>query len=118
MRSTRCTPGDSLIEIPSGKLVGFVSTPASSLAPAAHISSVETANTFGFCLYRVSDNNPLITLGIDSECSPRSTFNLDGSRLAWGNRDGTVTVCYLAEVQRPWPRSGSVGEPRTAHDGG
>jgi hypothetical protein len=93
-------PLNSLIEIPSGKLVGFVDPPASSMGPLAHFSAAETATAFGFSLHRMGDPLPLVTLGIDIECSPRSTFNLDGTRLAWGNRDGTVTVCYLAEVQR------------------
>jgi WD40 repeat protein len=93
-------PLNSLIEIPSGKLVGFVDPPASSMGPLAHFSAAETATAFGFSLHRMGDPLPLVTLGIDIECSPRSTFNLDGTRLAWGNRDGTVTVCYLAEIQR------------------
>ena len=30
----------------------------------------------------------------------RPTFSQDGALLAWGNRDGTVTVCHLEDVQR------------------
>jgi hypothetical protein len=95
------SPGPaSLIELSSGRLLGYVDPPAGALGPGARLSTVDTASGFGYALYRRGERIPLVTLGIDTMCSPGSTFSSDGSRLAWGNRDGTVTVCYLAEVQR------------------
>jgi hypothetical protein len=98
------TPGlnaYSLFEIPSGKWVGVVDPAASALGPGGRLASIETANRRGFSLYRVGDKTPLVTLGIDSlSAEGYWAFSEDGARLAWGNQDGTVTVCYLAEVQR------------------
>jgi hypothetical protein len=31
---------------------------------------------------------------------PRQAANLAGTHLAWGNADGTVTVCNLREINR------------------
>jgi hypothetical protein len=89
-----------LIELSSGKLVGYVDPPAAALGPGARLSTLDTASGFGLALYRRGEKSPLVTLGIDTMCSGGSTFSSDGSCLAWGNRDGTVTVCYLTEVQR------------------
>jgi eukaryotic-like serine/threonine-protein kinase len=92
-------PGTAtVVEIPSGKFVDFV-IPCDALAPGARFLSVHTPTAFGNALYRRGDQQPLVTLGIDSLCFG-GTFSVDGSRLAWGNQDGTVTVCYLEEIQR------------------
>jgi hypothetical protein len=95
-------PGpSSLIDVASGKLVGFLDPHASALGPGARLFAVGTQNGFGFALYRNGEKTPLVTLGIDTLSSDGHwTFSLDGSLLAWGNRDGTVTVCYLTEIQK------------------
>jgi len=65
------------------------------------MSAVQTSNRFGFSLYRAGEPNPLVTLGIDMlSVEESATFSGDGTRLAWGNQDGTVTVCDLPEIQR------------------
>ena len=90
----------SLIEIPSGKWVGSIDPPAESLGPGARLSCVATANHFGHSLHRVGNQIPLVTLGIDFLSTEGYwTFSNDGVRFAWGNRDGTVTICYLPEIQ-------------------
>ena len=37
-------------------------------------------------------------------CSP--LFSRDGSRVAWGNSDGTVTVCYPEAIRGQLDRVG------------
>lgn len=41
---------------------------------------------------------PAITLGIDQPTIQRPQFDQAGNQLAWGNTDGTVTVCNLEEI--------------------
>jgi hypothetical protein len=57
---------------------------------------------FGCQLCRAREANAFITLGIDSRVSSINTpqFNLAGTHVAWGNTDGTVTVCDLPEINR------------------
>jgi WD40 repeat protein len=56
----------------------------------------------GVLLFRRGRTEPLITLGIDFSDfdSKFPQFNLAGTHLAWGNADGTVTVCDLPEINR------------------
>ena len=84
----------------------------------------------GFARCALSGEAPLVNLQSVSESpSSRPKFSLDGRLLAWGNQDGTVTVCDLEEVNhwlgkvelgwrstrvrssnfaRPFPTQGSV----------
>jgi len=97
-------PERSLIEIPSGKLIDVLDPPgwsnAQALGPAARLMAAIPPSGFGRILYRRGNKHPLVTLGIDSTTTDTWRFNFDGSRLAWGNDDGTVTVAYLDEVQK------------------
>jgi len=55
--------------------------------------------TGGFALCALSDETLLVNLQPVSESqSSRPKFSLDGRLLAWGNEDGTVTVCDLDEM--------------------
>ena len=102
------TDGSSaLLEVPSFKFVGRLPTPG-ALAPEARLIANDTRNHFGCELLHRNDVVPFVALGIDQQVGPgRAVFNADGSLLAWGNRDGTVTVCRLEEVRR---RLTSVGQ--------
>jgi WD40 repeat protein len=52
-------------------------------------------------LFRLGEQTPLIGLGIDKPMiSEEARFNRAGTQLAWGNTDGTVTVCDLEQVRR------------------
>jgi hypothetical protein len=89
-----------LLEVPSFKFVGRLADP-SALAPGATLIASAPKNQFGYALLHRDDLQPFVTLGIDQQVGPgRAVFNSDGTLLAWGNRDGTVTVCRLEDVRR------------------
>jgi serine/threonine protein kinase/WD40 repeat protein len=91
----------TLIEVPSGKWLGGIDPAGCALGPDAHIWATNDENRFGFTLHRQGDPTPLVKLGEDTlSAEGYPTFSSDGSRLVWGNQDGTVTVCYLPEIQR------------------
>jgi hypothetical protein len=52
----------------------------------------------GAIIYR--DNTPLVTVGVYSDPGGDPQFDSAGRQLAWGNKDGTVNVCDLAEISR------------------
>lgn len=55
----------------------------------------------GMSLVRSDHPAVVVRLGLDQVASSRdSTFSSDGAHAAWGNIDGTVTLCDLAEVRR------------------
>jgi WD40 repeat protein/tRNA A-37 threonylcarbamoyl transferase component Bud32 len=43
---------------------------------------------------------PLVVLGIDEAVTAMPVFDRSGDRLAWGNADGTVTVCRLSAIRK------------------
>ena len=52
-------------------------------------------------LYRQEESKPLVTLGLDlSITTPQPQFSPDGTRIAWGNADGSVCLCDIEEVHR------------------
>jgi serine/threonine protein kinase/WD40 repeat protein len=89
----------ALIEIPTGKFVDFVNQ-SGAYSPGARLVSVELPNGYGNALLRRRGEQLLVRLGIDTRSTSPGIFSLDGSRLAWGNQDGTVTVCYLEDIQK------------------
>jgi hypothetical protein len=58
--------------------------------------------SFGFRLHRRGEPGALVTLGTESLPSnvDDALFNPSGTHVAWGNVDGTVTVCDIQEVRR------------------
>jgi WD40 repeat protein len=91
----------TLIKIPTGEFVDSIAGPFQAVGPGARFLAMKAPNGLGYSLRRRDQTTPLITLGIDTLAEEgRPTFSRDGALLAWGNRDGTVTVCHLEEVQR------------------
>jgi hypothetical protein len=90
------------VAIPDGTPLGPAIPPAEAMSPGADLLAVRRNDSFGFALHRRGDKHPLVVLGIDTLIAPpeRAAFSHDGSLLAWGNRDGTVTVCRLEDVRR------------------
>jgi len=50
-------------------------------------------------LFDAPGQAPLLTLAVDPCAASGVRFNAEGTRLAWGNADGTVTVCHLDEME-------------------
>jgi serine/threonine protein kinase/dipeptidyl aminopeptidase/acylaminoacyl peptidase len=57
-------------------------------------------------LFRDPENRPLVNLVIDGQRTSNSLFTASGKEAAWGNRDGTITVCDLEEIQRQLSAAG------------
>jgi serine/threonine protein kinase/WD40 repeat protein len=101
-------PGEermTLVEMPAGTARG--SLPASGrLGPGAEwwltTAAGDTSHQFfGFRLHRRGEADPLVTLGTDTLIAgDLAVFNVSGTHVAWGNADGTVTLCDIQEVRR------------------
>jgi hypothetical protein len=55
---------------------------------------------FGLTLHRRGEQRPLVTLAPYDLLSGGQLFNVAGTHIAWGNADGTVTVCDIQEIRR------------------
>jgi WD40 repeat protein len=88
----------TLVTMPLGQIVSNSET-AGVLGPGAKLLAGVTR---GLALFRRGSQRPLVTLGIDSLSARNDSVSFDstGNRLAWGNTDGTVTLCDLEEVRR------------------
>jgi WD40 repeat protein len=54
----------------------------------------------GFTLMASNISRPLLRVGIDASSTRSSCFNSTGDLFAWGNGDGTVTLCNLKDIHR------------------
>jgi len=52
----------------------------------------------GISVFDGHRSTPLVTLGMETATLGPVTFDLAGTQLAWGNPDGTVTVCDLKRI--------------------
>jgi len=90
-----------LVKCPSGELVETVERGPIAIGPHGHLLAFNRGDGLGYTLFRRGEKRPLVTLGIDSmPAEGRPAFNLDGTHVAWGNQNGTVTVCDIPEIQR------------------
>ncbi len=94
----------TLLEFPTGKYVGRLDSQPTCLSPQAalwvYIGTPDDPRC-GLWLFR-RDEAPrlaLLGLGLDSQVT-RATFSRDGTLVAWGDADGTVSVCSIPTVQR------------------
>jgi WD40 repeat protein len=60
----------------------------------------------GCTLFDDPTKPPLIWLGIDGDPAIDLKFDASGNLLAWGNEDGTVTVCDLKEINARLSQAG------------
>jgi hypothetical protein len=90
------------LDLPSGKVIGTLPNGPEAFPPL-HVYRLEpsTKQYQAFTLHRRQDGKTLLTLGIDrgSESAGGIAFNSAETHVAWGNADGTVSVCNIQEVQ-------------------
>jgi len=92
----------TLVEMPSRQLVGTVGFYPTSLSPGNKYQIVQTNHPSSrVTLLQWEDRAILVNFDIDSQSAEHGVpFDAAGSRVAWGNKDGTVIVCDLNEVNR------------------
>jgi WD40 repeat protein len=91
-----------MLELPSSKRISEVK--GGAVSPNLRYTC-DRPDPFGLELFRREDGKLLVHLGIDKEVIAWA-FHPAGTHFAWGNADGSVMVCDIAEVQR---RLASVG---------
>lgn len=95
-----------IYEVPSLKLAGQVNSPIVSVNRGVMRWVKLVAETLDsptlILLNQEGKTEPLLRIVRDIESSNLSGCGLspDGDTIIWGNRDGTVTVCDLNEIQR------------------
>jgi WD40 repeat protein len=96
-----------LVKCPSGELLETLERGPIAIGPGGRLLAFNLSDSFGFALSRREGKRPaasplhLVTLGIDLMAAEgRPTFSSDGTLLAWGNQNGTVSVCDIPEIQR------------------
>jgi serine/threonine protein kinase/WD40 repeat protein len=91
----------ALLEMPSGKRVAVLKEAPCCLGPQATYWVRKNGSLGGFLLFHRDAMAPVVALGLDVPSdSVEQAFNAAGTHLAWGNGDGTVTVCNIPEVQQ------------------
>jgi serine/threonine protein kinase/WD40 repeat protein len=82
------------------KYVATVPRIFEALGPGATLKAVRQERPpFGVSIHRGDSQTPLVTLGLNVSAY-RVQFDTDGRHMVWGNRDGTVTLANLTEVNR------------------
>jgi hypothetical protein len=90
-----------LVRPTSGQVLGRRRRGGGCLSPGLALVGTPGDSGWGYSVNRGDDPAPLVTLGIDRRVSSvLRSFSPDGQRLAWGNADGTVALCKLAEARR------------------
>lgn len=92
----------SVVGMPSRELIATLTSVPVAFGPSGK-SRADYSDDPTLCLSirRQGDEHPWVKLGLDAPFwPPTAKFTADGTRLVWGNDDGTVTVADLREVQR------------------
>ena len=93
----------ALVDAFSGKLLSKAKPCPTVLAPGAAswmLFGEPGGPARGFTLMASNISTPLLRVGIDAPSSIFSCFNSTGELFAWGNVDGTVTICNLKDIHR------------------
>lgn len=87
----------TLVEMPSGKPLGKFDEPLATRA-GLPVGAIHWVGNF---LYRRGDSNPLLVLDADHlDSTVEAFFDAAGSHVAWGNRDGTVSMWDVKELRK------------------
>jgi hypothetical protein len=99
-------PGDDtlLLEPTTGEVVQRLPSCPNALGPGAgHVLRTGPARADGlppgFGLLSRGGAVPQVVLRVDDQPTLSAVFDRSGNLVAWGNRDGTVTVCRLQAVR-------------------
>jgi hypothetical protein len=100
---TNHSPAAVMVDLASGSLVktlpwppcAFCSESSLFVSPGRPLDLER-----GCSLFVHTTEIPSLTLGIDQPAVERALLDPGGLRLAWGNTDGTVTVCNLKEINK------------------
>jgi hypothetical protein len=100
------SPSCPLVETASGKRLGAFPFSLSALGPGGRRLVGPGPAGNGHQLYR-DKLLPLLPLNLDTPSSTlQFVFSADGRLLAWGNTDGTVSLCDLAGIKARLSKAG------------
>jgi WD40 repeat protein len=92
----------ALVEMPSGRVLDSLPKDFSSLSPGGRylggVPPVAPGEARLWALLRRGNAKPLVNLIVGEQGGPE--FNPDGRLVAWGNPDGSVSVCDLEQVRQ------------------
>jgi WD40 repeat protein len=93
-----------LAEVATGKRVDAMAHGERGLSPGARYAMGrerhDASNAERLSLYRRKDGAAVVSFAIDGSCSSEHVqFDTDGTRVVWGDIDGTVSVADLKEVR-------------------
>jgi WD40 repeat protein len=99
----------SLVELRTGKPLGTLKISARALGPGAEYAlgleaEVSEGLRAGQALFYRELTGPLVLLDKDQGTSP--VFSPNGDLVAWGNADGTISVCDLKQIHERLARAG------------
>lgn len=100
------SPNALLLDAAAGNVISTLGVDPSALSMSQGIYAVGSG--LGFSLTDSSTATPLVSLGIDVPSPVAVQFSPDVRLLAWGNQDGTVTVCDLSVLNA---KLAAFGEP-------
>jgi hypothetical protein len=98
----------ALVEASSGRVIKTLAWQPAAVGPRGlyAVCASPSIHDRGYSLITETKGTPLVTLGIDGDQVVGAAFDPAGNQLAWGNSDGSVTVCDLKEIHE---RLGQVG---------
>jgi hypothetical protein len=104
-RFVSISPNAQVVEVATGKRVGAMPNVDHGLSAGARwgvgVVADEATGAVKLSLYRRKGGAAFVGLGVDvAPSSARVQFEVEGTRVVWGNSDGTVSLADLAELQR------------------
>jgi len=100
-----------LLDILTGKQVEKLDRFPIALSPGGEYRLIagpqdSSGQPRGYSLYRRGADVPLVVLGLDRAAAMRPIFSPAGTRIAWSNHDGTVSLCDFESLQQKLAKAG------------
>jgi eukaryotic-like serine/threonine-protein kinase len=99
---TEDTYSAKLVELTTGATLDQLPFPPSAFVwqPRLYVQSgISPIHDQGFSFLVQTNAMPLVTLGIDGAAPTALSFDPTARRVAWGNTDGSVSVCDLKQIR-------------------